>query len=73
MKTLKFFTPIIWIIVLMYLLSYAIDMLNTASTLENNLGLLYIILMLYISVKLRLGLKLFKIKLTIKTKNNEKI
>lgn len=58
MKTIKFFTPIIWVMSFSYVVSFFIDMMNSKSTMASYLGTLGIILILYLSYRTRLGLNL---------------
>lgn len=56
------FIVFIWTLVLLYLISWGIEMLNQANTLVNYGGLIGIILLIMISVKYKFGttIKLFK-------------
>lgn len=59
---LQFFIPIIWICLALFISSFLLDMMNTANSIENFIGFIGIILVLYISIKLKLGYINFKPK-----------
>jgi hypothetical protein len=61
-ELLRFFTSIIWIMVSLYLISNLLDLINSKDTLLLALGTLVIFLIIYLSFKLKLGIKLFKNK-----------
>ena len=62
MKLLQFFVPTAWIIVCLYTLSFLLDMMNQANTIENTVGFLSILLMIYLSIVAKLGMYIFSIK-----------
>ena len=62
MNLIKFFVPTIWIIVCLYTVSFLLEMMNQANTIENTVGFLGILLVLYLSIVTKLGMFIFSIK-----------
>ena len=56
----QIFIVFIWTLVLLYLISWGIEMLNQANTLVNYGGLIGIVLLIMISIKYKFGVKLLK-------------
>ncbi len=58
MNLIKFFVPIIWIMLSIYIIECCIDMLNTPNTIAFSVGILGIFLVIYLTIKTKAGLKL---------------
>lgn len=59
-KLLKFFTPILWIIVSLLLVNLFLEMMTQANTIANIVGFLGILLIVYLTYVSKLGTYLFK-------------
>lgn len=55
----KFFTPVIWFMCAVYISNFFIEAMNTPSTFNFSIGILGILLIIYLSIKMRLGTKFF--------------
>ncbi len=58
MKTLKFFIPIIWVIIYLFLSGHLLDLMNMSNSIAFTLGFLGMVLITYLSFRTRLGIKL---------------
>ncbi len=63
MKTIKIFTGVIWCMVCLYISTFLIEMMNIPDTISFDLGILGILLLIFLTIKTRVGTKYIKLKI----------
>lgn len=70
-KLLQFFIPTIWILISLYTISFLLEMMNEANSIQFGISILGILLVIYLSIITKLGSFIFYINFKPKTKTKQ--
>lgn len=67
-KLLQFFIPTIWVLISLYTISFLLEMMNEANSIQFGVSILGILLVIYLSIITKLGLFIININFKPKIK-----